>query len=213
MAASRSPDSRTLVLVGAGGHARVVAESATESGWRLAGFIDDRPRASLGDQASRLGGLSCLEHEELVRHHPVVLARGDLRLRRDLIPRLHEPIATIVHPSAVVSSSAELGPGVFVGPRAVVNPGAHIGAHAIINTSAIVEHDCRIGENTHLAPGVVLGGNVSIESDTLVGLNASVIPGVRIGSRVTIGAGAAVVHDVADGELIIGVPGAVRSDG
>lgn len=201
----------TLVLVGGGGHGVVVAEAALEGGTRLTGYIDDRAQVDLDDLAPRLGGLGCLDHEEIVRMHPVILALGDLRRRRSLIPRLPPPYATIIHPTAVVSKSARIESGAFIGPRAVVHSRARIGAHAIINTGAIVEHDCAIGENAHLAPGVVLGGNVHVGVDALVGLSACAIPGVRIGDRAVIGAGAAVVKDVEDEDLIVGVPGVSRA--
>ncbi|TVQ32319.1 MAG: acetyltransferase [Phycisphaeraceae bacterium] len=196
-----------LVLVGGGGHARVVAEGARLAGWAITGFLDDDPEAALaGIEARRLGALALLDHEDIGLRHPLILGLGDLALRRKLIPKLAEPVASVIHTHASVSPSARIGRGVFIGPGAVVHTGAAIGDHAIINSGAIIEHDCVIGENAHIAPGAALGGDVRVGANTLVGLGARALPGVRIGVRCVVGMGAAVVTDVPDGALVFGVP-------
>ncbi len=195
-----------IVIVGGGGHARVIAEAALAAGLGVTGFLDDDAEATLGIEAPRLGGLGLLEHEEFVRNHPVILGLGDISLRRRIIGKLAEPIGTIVHPRAVVSTMAEIGRGVFIGPGAIVNIGATLGPHSTVNSNAVVEHDCVVGENAHMAPGAVLGGQVHVGTDTLVGLGSRVLPGVKIGARCVVGAGAAVVTDVPDGALVVGVP-------
>jgi len=196
-----------LVLIGGGGHARVVAEGARLAGWVITGFLDDDPDAALtGIETRRLGALALLDHKDIGLRHPLILGLGDLALRRELIPKVAEPVATVTHPHASISPSARIGRGVFIGPGAVVHTGAEIGDHAIINSGAIIEHDCVIGENAHIAPGAALGGDVRVGADTLVGLGARALPGVRIGSRCVGGMGAAVVSEVAEGELVFGVP-------
>ncbi len=199
-------DDRGLVIVGGGGHGVVVAEAAVSAGFTLTGFVDDRKDARLSADIRRLGGLSILEHEEIVRRHPVILGLGDLSLRREVLHRLNEPIATVIHPCACVAESAAIAPGVFIGPHALAHSRCSIGAHAILNSGAIVEHDCGIGENAHIGPGAALGGDVIVGADTLIGLGARVIPGVRIGAGCVVGAGAVVVRDVEDGQLVTGVP-------
>lgn len=197
-----------LVLVGAGGHALVVAESALGVGFAIAGFYDDDPQAALAKRLS----IRCLGPLAGAAGEGLIVALGDLRLRDAAIARLGAVAGravSVVSGAAYVSGSADVGPGVFVGPRAVVHSFARIGAHAIINTGAIVEHECDIGENVHVAPGAVLGGNVWIGPGTLVGLGSRVLPGVRIGDRCVVGAGAVVLDDVPDGATVVGVP-AVR---
>jgi UDP-perosamine 4-acetyltransferase len=112
----------------------------------------------------------------------------------------------VVHPSAVISPTATIGRGVFVGPLAVVHSRARVAAHAIVNTGAIVEHDCDIGENVHLAPRCVLGGAVRIGANALVGLGAAALPGMTLGSGCVIGAGAVVRNEVTCDTRVAGVP-------
>ncbi|MCA9312052.1 MAG: acetyltransferase [Phycisphaerales bacterium] len=196
-------EGRQLCLLGGGGHALVVADAAQAAGWHLLGFCDDRPEADLPG-VPRLGALADAP-AGVARH----IAIGDLRVRRGLMSAA-TLWATIVHPSVIVSPTAEIGEGTFLGARAVVQGRTALEAHVIVNTGAIIEHDCVVGDNTHIAPGAILGGNAAVGSDTLVGLGARVLPGVRIGRGVTVGAGAVVCADVADGATVVGVPARVR---
>ncbi|TVQ64799.1 MAG: acetyltransferase [Phycisphaerales bacterium] len=198
------PDNqKRIVLIGGGGHAMVVAEAAIACGRTLAGFLDDDPAAHLGDLAERLGDLSGVPD---LGEDAAIIALGNVGRRAEIITRLRAPAATVVHPSAIVSPSATLGKGVFIGPNAVVHARARIGDHAIVNTGAIVEHDCLIGMNTHIAPGVVMGGETRVGPETLIGLGSRLLPGVRVGSRCVVGAGAVVLRAVGDGERVVGVP-------
>ena len=111
-------------------------------------------------------------------------------------------------PNQVILVTA-LGAGTVVAALAVVNPGAIIGEASIINTGSIIEHDCRLGDHVHLAPGAVLGGEVVVESLAMIGLGACVLPGVRIGSGSLVAAGALVRSDVPPGCVVAGLPGRV----
>lgn len=194
----------SVVLLGAGGHAKVVADAILSRGGTIAGFYDDAEEPALVlPGASHLGPLSGATGET----RPTILALGSLFSRCTLLGSLPELVwATAVHASAVVSPRAMVEPGALVAPRAIVNPGARIGAHAIINSGAIIEHDCSVGENTHLGPGAILSGGVTIGSDTLIGSGAIVLPGIRIGSNCVIGAGAVVTKGLPDGTRVVGVP-------
>ncbi|MHA7814541.1 MAG: NeuD/PglB/VioB family sugar acetyltransferase [Phycisphaerales bacterium] len=198
-----------IILIGGGGHAKVVFDAIRASDMVAAGFCDDQSRAALSGFLEHLGGVSSASGHG----GAVVIAVGDIATRRGVISalgggaRVAEPI---IHPSAVVSASAELSEGVFVGPGAIVNADARVGGHAIVNSGSIVEHDCRIGENAHVAPGAVLGGGVGVGCDTLVGMGARVLGGVTIGDGCVVGAGAVVTRDVGDGDVVVGVPGRRR---
>lgn len=197
----------SLALVGGGGHALVVMESASAAGWSIAGVYDDDANARLIEIALHLGKIAEACSGEDPEQRRYIVAVGSLEIRARLIERLHGPWGVVVHPRAWVSPGARLSDGAFIGAGAVVQGRAEVGRHAIINTGAIVEHDCSVGENTHVAPGAVLGGDVRVGARTLVGLGSRVLPGVRVGAGCVIGAGAAVIRDVPDGATVVGVPG------
>jgi acetyltransferase EpsM len=200
-------DGRSLVLLGGGGHAAVVAEAARSAGWTLFGYLDDARHTEaekhLGLQ--RLGAISDIDRiPTAALAHAAI---GDARLRRQWLDALGDRAApAIVHETAVVSPSASLAPGSFVGPRAVVNAGAVVGRGVIVNTAAIVEHDCVLEAFCHVAPGAAMGGAAVAGEQSTIGLNASVLPGVRIGASATLGAGAVAVTDLPDGATGVGIP-------
>lgn len=195
---------KPLLLLGGGAHAMVVAEAAVASNIPLVGFLDDDADANLRNLAPHLGPLAKLNDASPDAN--VIIALGDVALRAWVVKRLTRPAAPIVHPSAVVSPTAVLGAGVFVGPLAVIHARARVGDHAIINTAAVIEHDCAIGINTHVAPGSVLGGAATVGPDTLLGLGCRVLPGARVGARSVVGAGSVVLHAVPDNTTVVGVP-------
>ncbi|HVZ94986.1 MAG TPA: NeuD/PglB/VioB family sugar acetyltransferase [Phycisphaerales bacterium] len=198
-----------LAMVGGGGHALVVSDAATAGGWAIDGVYDDDAHAPTASIAVRLGPIAAACSGEDPDSRRYILAMGHLGLRERLITTLHGPWGTVVHPRAWVSPIAVVREGVFVGAMAVVQGRATVGRHAIVNTGAIVEHDCVVADNVHIAPGAVLGGAVMVGSHTLVGLGSRVLPGVRIGSRCVVGTGAAVIRDVPDGATVVGVPARV----
>ncbi len=200
-----------MILIGGGGHAKVVLDAALCAGVETQGFVDDDPDALL----TRLRGCPAYVgiFDDVTKYTQCcpMLAVGDVSLRARLIKQVGDVdfAPPIVHPSAVVASSAMVALGVFVGPGAIVNVDAKICSHGIVNTGAIVEHDCRVGINVHVGPRAVLGGGVQVGDDSLIGIGAVVLPGVKIGTGVVVGAGAVVVKDVGDGEVVVGVPARV----
>jgi sugar O-acyltransferase (sialic acid O-acetyltransferase NeuD family) len=126
--------------------------------------------------------------------------------RREFIEKAETKWATIVHPSAIISTTARIGDGVFVGAGAIIQTGAFISDHCVINTGAIVEHDCILGVGVHMAPRSVLGGGVSIGAWSTIGLGACVRDHVQIGSGVIVGMGAVVVNSIPNETKVMGVP-------
>lgn len=204
-----------IVILGGGGHALVVAEAARLAGVPIAGFFDDDPDAPAGSADGSIPHLGVLDMRRLPLGCRWILGIGNIDFRKKLLaacpPELRERAVTLVHPAAIISPSARLGRGVWVGPGAIVHTRAQIGEHAIINSGAIVEHDAKVGFNAHIAPRAVLGGRVEVLSHTLVGIGASVLPSIRIGTGCLVGAGSAVIRHVDDGERVVGVPARVMS--
>lgn len=205
-----------VVLLGGGGHARVVGESLRLIGIPIAGVCDDDPTPSAGEpplSLATLGPLGILLRDPgFLADRRWMVAVGSVEVRRRLIDAIESvgEAISVAHPSARVSPSAAIGAGTWIGPGAIVHTAASVGEHVIVNSGAVVEHDCRLGDNVHVAPGAVLAGEVVVGRDTLIGLGARVLPRVQIGAGCTIGAGSVVVHDVADGAAVMGVPARSR---
>lgn len=198
-----------LVVVGAGGHAGPVLELLDALGVEVAGLVD---RST--DQPPLLGRSVIASLDELAELTArgvtsAVIAVGDnaARLRLgDLAHAAGLALPTVAHPSALVSPSASLAEGVQVMARGFVGPGAEISRLALVNTGAIVEHECRVGAASHVAPGAVLCGAVLIGEQCLIGAGSTVAPGRSVGDGSIVGAGTAVVADVAAGLTVAGVP-------
>ena len=203
----------TVLVIGAGGHAKVVIEALRSMNEQIIGATD----ADRSKHGSECQGVPVLGGDEVAHDHgpgAVLLANGigpgrTLEGRRAVYRRFKESgyeFLTIVHPSATVAADAELGEGAQVMAGAVIQPTARIGRNAIINTGATVDHDCTIAEHAHIAPGATLCGAVTVADGAFVGAGATVIQGITIGADATIGAGVVVIGDVAPGAAVNGVP-------
>jgi UDP-perosamine 4-acetyltransferase len=199
-----------LLLIGAGGHAKVMIELVRAAGdWRIVGLLDAAPAA-----VAVLGVPVIGREEDLPRLRAqgigvALVAIGDNAVRQRLGRVLVAEgfaIPAAVHPAALVSPSARLGSGVAVMARAVVGTETAIEDFAIVNTAAVVEHDGLIGAAAHVGPGAVLAGHVQVGARALLGVGSAVRPGVTIGADAVVAAGAAVVADVAAGAVVGGVP-------
>lgn len=202
-----------LVVVGAGGHGKAVADVAITAGWQVLGFVDEAAVESPLPSLPLLGDLTALAELRGKESLALVIGIGDNPVRRRLAEGLAEAghkFATVIAPSAVVSAYASLGAGTVVMPRAVVNVGAGIGEHVILNTACVVDHDCRVGDFAHVSPGALLAGNVRVGQGTHVGTGVSVVPGCTIGEWSTVGAGATVTRDIGAFVVAVGVPAVER---
>lgn len=190
-----------MYLYGASGHGRVIKEIIEAQGGIVEGFIDDN------EELSSFCGLSVSHSAEWA--DPIIVSIGDNAVRKEVVEKLHCRFGIAIHPSAVVSPSAEIGEGTVIMAGAVVNAGARIGKHCIINTGATVDHECLIGDFVHIAPGVSLCGLVEIGEGALMGVGSCAIPCVKIGKWSRVSAGSAVGKDVPDGKIAVGVPARV----
>ena len=202
-----------LIIVGAGGHAKVVAEAAKLSGFEIVGFVDQSPDR----WGTKIFGIPVLGDESVFEspdHNDcvAVVAVGDNMLRESIATRLlarNVKFSVVVHPSAVISPSATLGNGTVVLAGVVINSMATVGNHCIVNTMASVDHDCLVEDFSHLSPGVHLAGNCKIGRLAHIGIGVNVLPNISVGPRVIIGGGAAVTCDIPADVVALGVPAKV----
>lgn len=201
---------KQVVLIGAGGHAKVVVSTCRAAGYEVTALYDDNP-AAWGTGLWGIPVVGGLDRLANGHPHPAVIAIGNNNARRAIAERLsHLQWLSIVHPEAYVDPTATLGHGTVVFAGAVIQPDAVIGDHVIVNTAASIDHDCQVGDFAHLAPGVHLAGTVRIGEGAFLGIGAVVIPGRSVGRWTTVGAGAAVVRDLPDGVTAVGVPARPR---
>jgi UDP-perosamine 4-acetyltransferase len=201
-------DARRLVVIGAGGHAKVVLATAIAAGWNPVALLDDD--SSL--QGQRVSGVPVLGTPDQVASidaDGAILAVGSNHSRQELAHRLTASWVSIVHPSAVIDPSVDVGIGTVVFAGAVIQPDTKIGRHVIINTCVSIDHDGAIADFAHIAPGCRLAGNVTVDSGALLGIGSSVVPGTAIGEWSVVGAGAAVLSDIPPKSTAVGVPGRV----
>jgi len=200
---------KRLAILGASGHGKVLADIAECCGWDEVVFFDDAwPNVSLNDVWSVEGSSSELV-ECLAGFSGVVVAIGSNDIRAEKLRWLESisaPVVTLVHPSAVISQYAELGLGTVVMAGVVVNVSSRVGDGVILNTGCIIDHDCIIGDYVHISPGARLAGGVQVGSQSWIGIGATVKQLISIGQQVTVGAGAAVITDLPDGVIAVGIP-------
>lgn len=203
---------RRILLLGAGGHARVVLDLLHTRGRMAAACLDlSAPDENWPQEVPWLGTddeLASLDPEDW---HLIncIGSTGRIDIRKTVFQKAAAQgfsFDTIVHSSAVVSGDTAIGPGSQIMAAAIVQAGAQLGANVLINTGAIVDHDAELGDHSHIAPGAVLSGAVSVGEAVHIGTGAVVRQGVTIGSGALIGAGAVVIGDVPAGECYIGNP-------
>jgi len=205
------PDDR-LVIIGAGGHARVVIDVARAAGFNPVAALDPASSGSRCNGVEVFGGDDLAESLFAQGLRQAVVAIGDNQLRTRLGARLEEigfTLPLIGHPSAVLSPSARIGPGTVIMPLAVVNACAKIGRMVIINTNAVIEHDCQIDDGVHIAPGSRLGGTVWVGTCALVGIGSVIRPETKVGGFTVIGAGSTVIGNIEGESVAIGSPAKV----
>lgn len=199
---------KKIVLVGGGGHCKVVIDAIRKSGkFNIYGIIDPNlAKGKLVLGVKVMGNddmLKVLFKKGIINAFVSVGSIGNCEIRKRIYSNLKKnkfQLPVIIHPKSILADGIELGEGAFVAAGAVINPGAKIGKNAIINTSSSVDHDCVIGDFVHIAPGVTLSGGVIVGDETHIGAGANVIQCLKIGKRCVVGAGTTVRHDMEDGQ-------------
>lgn len=208
-----------LIIFGAGGHAREVAQvvadinQAVSGTWQLLGFTVEPGAASTHPQALPAPFLG--HALQAIEDHPnaqYLIAVGNAHARRRIAAQLQAQnpglrFATLVHPRSWLARGVQLGPGSVVFAGAYINVGVRVGAHVSINLACTISHDCALGDYVTLGPGVHLPGGVVLGDAVDVGTGASFRPDICVANDVVIGAGAAVVKDLPDScGVAVGVP-------
>lgn len=192
--------SSQLVIIGAGGHGRVIADIAILNGYDDIVFLDDSPSVSTAGPV-----------KEFSKHLSAdfIVAIGSNSIRKNIQKQLenaHAKVVSLIHPQAVVASDVIIGNGSVVMAGSVINPGVIIGNGVIINTCSSVDHDCIIADYVHISVGSHIAGSVSIGDETVVGAGATVINNISICKNCLIGAGAVVVKDIPFPDTYVGIP-------
>jgi UDP-perosamine 4-acetyltransferase len=199
-----------IVVIGAGGHAKVAIETLRAAGESVACCVADEGAADLG--VPLLKGDEQLLKLRAEGHTQAIIAIGDNLRRAQLAEKILAAgyeLVSVISRHAVISHSAKIGHGVVVMPGAIINAGAVIEDLVIINSGAVVEHDSKVGYAAHLGPQSGLAGGVTVGRLAFLGIGAKVIPGVKIGAGTIIGAGAVVIEDLPDHVTAVGVPARV----
>lgn len=202
-----------IVIVGAGGQGRIVADILRAGGTTPLGFVDDTPalHRTVIDELPVFGAVSALGD---VAHDAVIVAIGDNFARRVITERLTsggEQLATAIHPFTSIASTARIGEGSMISAGAIVLPNATLGRGVLLNTRCSVDHDSVVGDFAHVGVGTNIGAYVRIGEQTMIAMGVTVISAKRVGARSIVGAGAVVVSDLDDDVKAFGVPARVRS--
>lgn len=197
-----------LVIIGAGGHGKVIADIAMKNDYTNIVFIDDYNTGEcMGFPI--LGGTAQLKNLNN-ENTDFIIAIGSNTIRRKIVEENHLNWVKLIHPSAQISFGAEIGNGTVVMAGAIINAGAVIGNHCIINSGSVIEHDNQLSDYVHISPNAVLGGTVRVGRETHIGIGAVIKNNVTIGQGILIGAGAVVVNSIIKQGTYIGIPAHIR---
>ncbi len=201
---------RNILILGAGGHGKVVSEIARLNEYSEIAFLDDNPGRLVCGKYPVLGKFDILKEIENRFTH-IFIAVGNTNIRERLLRLVdNNRLTTLIHPKAIVSNETVIGKGSVVMAGSVINPGVHIGDGCIINTCASVDHDSYIGDIVHISVGVHISGTVNIGEKTWLGIGALVSNNVNICGNCMIGAGAVVIKDIDIPGTYIGIPAKIK---
>jgi UDP-perosamine 4-acetyltransferase len=200
---------KPVIILGAGGHAKVLADALKLSGREILGFVTPDTDVGMNYCGKKvLGDDSIIEQYsadeiELVNGIGALPTKNLRWLLADKMRKQGYKFAIVIHPDAIITADVDLLEGTQIMAGVVIQSGTKIGQDTIINTGALIDHDCQIGNQCHIAPGVIFSGGINIGSNTHLGTGAIVIQNISIGENCVISAGSIVYKDISDGAKII----------
>lgn len=197
---------KKIIIIGASGHGKVVADIAIDAGYTIVGFIDDNKkthgRSICGVKV--LGGIDICEKYNA--ECEFIIAIGNNKIRKKISEKYDLRWSTLTHSSACIGTDVEIKEGTVIMPNVVINASTRIGRHCIINSGAVVEHDSVIGDYVHISPGAALGGTVTVGDESHVGIGVCVRNNLNISSKCILGAGTVVVKNIVEEGVYVGCP-------
>jgi sugar O-acyltransferase (sialic acid O-acetyltransferase NeuD family) len=204
-----SKQTKHIAVIGYSGHAYVAIDILLSASLKVTAYCDAEQKNYNPFSLSYLGKESDMQVLKVLKQYNYFIGIGDNIVRRGIYKKLVNVIGNpinAIHATAVISPSVKLKDGIFAAANVSINPLVQIGIGVICNTSCSIDHECVIGDFTHIAPGAVLCGNVKVGSNSFIGAGSVVKQGIRIGDNVMIGAGCVVIKDVEDNCIMIGNP-------
>lgn len=208
---------KMLIVIGAGGHAKVVIDTLFENnfGDHILGAVDNTS-ATMGKQLgkTKIIGDDSILSTVLPDQYQFIVAIGDNGIRSTVFETWKSngfSAMSSIHPKSTISDSVSIGEGTAIMAGAVINCDSAIGDNVIINTNVTVDHDVRIGSHAHIAPGSHLAGRISVGEGAFIGTGATILPGIEIGAWAVIGAGSTVTRDVLPNKTVWGVPAKLQN--
>ena len=199
--------SKDVIIIGAGGHAKVIADIIYKSGDNLIGFLDDN-LANKGKEIY-LGKkvIGTTKDIEIYNKNYFIIGIGNNSIRKKINNENNLKLYSAIHPSAIIAEDVKIGTGSVIMAGVVINPGTVIGKNCIINTSSSLDHDNLLEDYVHISPGAHLAGTVSVKEGTWICTGAIVKNNITIGKNNIIGAGGVVIKDIIEeNTTYIGVP-------
>ncbi len=199
-----------MIILGAGGHAKVVISTLHENRIYTSAVFDDD--SDIHNEQILSVPIKGFISESTITYEDAFIAIGDNQIRHRIYQKYNQyhNWVSVIHPFAYVHPSVKIGKGSIIMAGAVVQPDTIIGDQVIVNTSASIDHDCKIGDYSHIAPGVHLAGGVDVREGAFFGISSSAVPYVKVGEWSIIGAGSVVVNDIPSKQLVVGVPAKIK---
>ena len=198
-----------VIILGAGGHAKVIADIVIKSGDCLVGFLDDNP--DLPQKIMGFPNLGCISNiTKFDNDIQYVIGIGDNEIRKKMSQKFSVSWYTAIHPKATIAFDVKIGEGSVVMANAAINISSIIGKHCIINTGSVIEHDNYIGDYVHISPNATLSGTVSVGDMTHIGVGATISNNISICNNVILGAGCTVVKNITKSGIYIGIPAKLK---